>query len=97
MLVLDFCGCMDCVLDIFNVMLLDVFNYNLENVLCIYCQVCLGVDYNWLLKLLECFKEVYLEILIKLGLMVGLGEINVEIIEVMCDLCCYGVIMLMFG
>lgn len=88
---------MDCVLDILIVMFLDVFNYNLENVLCIYWQVWSGVDYNWLLKLLECFKEVYLEILIKFGLMVGLGEINEEIIEVMCDLCCYGVMMLMLG
>lgn len=64
-----------------------MFNYNLENVLCLYCEVCFGVDYYWLFELFKIFKEEFLDILIKLGLMVGLGEINEEILEVMCDLC----------
>lgn len=93
----DFRGRMDRVLDILIVILLDVFNYNLENVSRIYRQVRFGVDYNWSLKLLERFKEAYSEISIKFGLMVGLGEINEEIIEVMRDLRRYGVTMLTLG
>lgn len=96
-LVLDFCGCMDRVFDILIEILLDVFNYNLEIVLCLYKLVCLGVDYKWLFELLCCFKEVYLNVKMKFGLMVGLGEEISEIEEVLCDLCEYNVDMLIVG
>ncbi len=56
-----------------------------------------GADYNWSLKLLERFKEAHPEIPTKSGLMVGLGETNEEIIEVMRDLRRHGVTMLTLG
>lgn len=63
----------------------------------IYRQVRPGADYNWSLKLLERFKEAHPEIPTKSGLMVGLGETNAEIIEVMRDLRRHGVTMLTLG
>ncbi len=69
----------------------------LENVPRIYRQVRPGADYNWSLKLLERFKEAHPEIPTKSGLMVGLGETNEEIIEVMRDLRRHGVTMLTLG
>ncbi len=93
-LVPDFRGRMDRALDILTVTPPDVFNHNLENVPRLYRQVCPGADYNWSLKLLERFKEAHPEILTKSGLMVGLGETNDEIIEVMRDLRRHGVTML---
>lgn len=47
--------------------------------------------------LLERFKEAHPEIPTKSGLMVGLGETNEEIIEVMRDLRRHGVTMLTLG
>ena len=85
-LVPDFRGRMDRALDILTATPPDVFNHNLENVPRIYRQVRPGADYNWSLKLLERFKEAHPEIPTKSGLMVGLGETNEEIIEVMRDL-----------
>lgn len=65
---------------ILNVVLLDVMNYNFEMVLCLYKEVCLGFDYVYLLKFLKDFKVLYLDVVMKLGLMVGLGEIEEEIL-----------------
>ena len=96
-LVPDFRGRMDRALDILTATPPDVFNHNLENVPRIYRQVRPGADYNWSLKLLERFKEAHPEIPTKSGLMVGLGETNEEIIEVMRDLRRHGVTMLTLG
>ena len=75
----------------------DVFNHNLENVPRVYRQVRPGANYEWSLKLLEKFKEAHPDIPTKSGLMVGLGETNAEIIEVMRDLRRHGVTMLTLG
>ena len=56
-----------------------------------------GANYEWSLKLLERFKEAHPNILTKSGLMVGPGETNVEIVEVMRDLRRHGVTMLTLG
>lgn len=96
-LVLDFCGCMDCVLEIFKDVLLDVFNYNLEIILCLYCECCLGVNYQWLFDLFRKFKVQYFDVLIKFGLMMGMGESQEEIVEVFKDLCVYDVEMFILG
>ncbi len=96
-LVPDFRGRMDRALDILTATPPDVFNHNLENVPRIYRQVRPGADYNWSLKLLERFKEAHPHIPTKSGLMVGLGETNAEIIEVMRDLRRHGVTMLTLG
>lgn len=96
-LVFDYCGCMDIVLEIIVNELLDVFNYNLEMVLCLYCFLWLGLDFEWLLDLLQKFKQMVLYVLIKFGLMFGLGEIDDEVIEVMQWMCEYDIDMLIFG
>ncbi|KYP96309.1 lipoyl synthase [Sodalis-like endosymbiont of Proechinophthirus fluctus] len=96
-LVPDFRGRMDRALDIINAAPPDVFNHNLENVPRLYRQVRPGADYHWSLKLLENFKAANPRLTTKSGLMVGLGETNAEIIEVMRDLRRHGVTMLTLG
>ncbi len=56
-----------------------------------------SANYEWSLKLLERFKEAHPDIPTKSGLMVGLGETNAEIVEVMRDLRRHGVTMLTLG
>ncbi|UDG79793.1 lipoyl synthase [Candidatus Steffania adelgidicola] len=96
-LVPDFRGCMDWALDIINANPPDVFNHNLENVPRLYPQVRPGANYNWSLKLLERFKASNPKVPTKSGLMVGLGETDDEIIEVMHDLRRHSVTMLTLG
>ena len=59
----------------------DVFNHNLENVPRLYKEIRPGADYQWSLKLLHDFKEMFPNIPTKSGLMVGLGETNEEILD----------------
>ena len=75
----------------------DVFNHNLENVPRLYREVRPGADYHWSLELLKIFKKEFPDIPTKSGLMVGLGETNEEILEVMRDLRAQGVTMLTVG
>ncbi|WMQ73889.1 MAG: Lipoyl synthase [Sodalis sp.] len=96
-LVPDFRGRMDRALNIINAAPPNVFNHNLENVPRLYRQVRPGADYHWSLKLLENFKVANPHLPTKSGLMVGLGETNAEIIEVMRDLRRHGVTMLTLG
>ncbi|MFB6422061.1 MAG: lipoyl synthase [Candidatus Malihini olakiniferum] len=96
-LVPDFRGCMDAALDILSVTPPDVFNHNLENVPRLYRQVRPGARYEWSLKLLKKFKAFHPEIPTKSGLIVGMGETNEEIIEVMRDLRSHCVTMLTLG
>ncbi|XOD70439.1 MAG: lipoyl synthase [Sodalis sp. (in: enterobacteria)] len=96
-LVPDFRGRMDRALDIINTTPPDVFNHNLENVPRLYRQVRPGANYFGSLKLLENFKAANPHLPTKSGLMVGLGETNVEILEVMRDLRYHGVTMLTLG
>lgn len=96
-LVPDFRGRMDRALKIINVAPPDVFNHNLENVPRLYRQVRPGADYHWSLKLLENFKAANPQLPTKSGLMVGLGETNAEIVDVVRDLRRHGVTMLTLG
>lgn len=96
-LVPDFRGCMDRALDIINNAPPDIFNHNLENVPRLYREVRPGANYDSSLKLLETFKVANPNLPTKSGLMVGLGETNSEIIEVMRDLRRHGVTMLTLG
>ncbi|EIJ71892.1 lipoyl synthase [Pasteurella bettyae] len=75
----------------------DVFNHNLENVPRLYKDIRPGADYQWSLKLLREFKALFPNIPTKSGLMVGLGETNEEILNVMQDLRTNGVTMLTLG
>ncbi|HGJ5875665.1 MAG TPA: lipoyl synthase [Arsenophonus sp.] len=96
-LVPDFRGRMDHALTILTTAPPDVFNHNLENVPRIYRQVRPGANYEWSLKLLAKFKEMHPAIPTKSGLIVGLGETNEEIVDVMRDLRRHGVTMLTLG
>lgn len=96
-LVPDFRGRMDKALQIFKLSPPDVFNHNLENVPRLYRQVRPGANYQWSLTLLQKFKQLHPAVPTKSGLMVGLGETNDEILEVMRDLRRHGVTMLTLG
>ena len=85
-LVPDFRGRMDIALKIMEQAPPDVFNHNLETVPRLYKKCRPGSDYQWSLNLLKRFKEMYPEVPTKSGLMLGLGETNDEVIEVLKDL-----------
>lgn len=96
-LVPDFRGRIQLVLKIFNSGLPDVFNHNLENVPRLYKKIRPGANYKKSLFLLESFKKKYDNIPTKSGLMLGLGEKYLEIIQVMKDLYSSGVTLLTIG
>ncbi|TYK64372.1 lipoyl synthase [Colwellia echini] len=96
-LVPDFRGRMDRALEILNQHPPHVFNHNMENVPRLYTKVRPGANYQWSLDLLKKFGEANPTVATKSGLMVGLGETNEEILEVMQDLRDHGVTMLTIG
>ena len=100
-LVPDFRGRLDKALDIFAEYapsgLPDVMNHNLETVPRLYKQARPGADYLHSLKLLKDFKERFPHIPTKSGLMVGLGETDEEILEVMRDMRAHNIDMLTIG
>ncbi|HEY8555164.1 MAG TPA: lipoyl synthase, partial [Burkholderiales bacterium] len=96
-LVPDFRGRLAVALDTLGRALPDVFNHNLETVPRLYKAARPGADYRHSLELLRQFKERYPGIPTKSGLMVGLGETNEEIVEVMRDLRAVGCDMLTIG
>ncbi|NMP16856.1 lipoyl synthase [Thalassotalea sp. Y01] len=96
-LVPDFRGRMDKALEILNAHPPQVFNHNLETAPRLYKKARPGANYQWSLDLLQKFGEANPEVPTKSGLMVGLGETNEEILEVMRDLRAHGVTMLTIG
>ena len=64
----------------------DVFNHNLETVPRLYASVRPGARYFTSLRLLQRVKELDPTIFTKSGIMVGLGEEEEEILQVMEDL-----------
>ncbi|MEY4730641.1 MAG: hypothetical protein RL020_1799 [Pseudomonadota bacterium] len=93
----DFRGRLDRALEILNAAPPDVMNHNLETVPRLYRQARPGSDYAHSLKLLKDFKDVHPNVPTKSGLMLGLGETDEEIIEVMQDLRAHNVDMLTLG
>ena len=93
----DFRGRLDRALDILNTCPPDVMNHNLETVPRLYKQARPGSDYHHSLKLLKDFKAVHPNVPTKSGLMLGLGETDAEILEVMRDLRDHHVDMLTLG
>jgi lipoic acid synthetase len=88
---------MELALDAISLALPDVFNHNLETIPRLYKQARPGSDYLWSLKLLKQFKQRFPNIPTKSGLMLGLGETNTEIIEVMKDMREHDIEMLTLG
>ncbi|MFT5635996.1 MAG: lipoic acid synthetase [Cognaticolwellia sp.] len=96
-LVPDFRGRMDRALEILNTHPPGVFNHNLETAPRLYTKARPGANYQWSLDLLKKFGEANPSVPTKSGLMVGLGETNEEILQVMRDLRAHGVTMLTIG
>ncbi|WP_153110497.1 lipoyl synthase [Propionivibrio limicola] len=96
-LVPDFRGRMEVAIDVLGRALPDVLNHNLETVPRLYKEARPGADYIHSLEFLKQFKARYPQIPTKSGLMVGLGETDDEILEVMRDLRAHGVEMLTIG
>ena len=96
-LVPDFRGRLDRALDLLAGAPPDVMNHNLETVPRLYRESRPGSDYQHSLTLLEEFKQRVPGVPTKSGLMVGLGETDDEILQVMRDLRAHGVDMLTVG
>ena len=75
----------------------DVLNHNLETVPRLYREARPGADYAGSLRLLRECKARMPHVPTKSGLMLGLGETDDEIIEVLKDLRAHGVDMLTLG
>ena len=96
-LVPDFRGRHEEALDALSASLPDVLNHNLETVPRLYKLARPGADYAHSLKLLKEFKARFPHIPTKSGLMLGLGETDDEVLEVMRDLRAHDVNMLTIG
>ncbi len=96
-LVPDFRGRLDIALEILAATPPDVMNHNLETVPRLYRQARPGADYAHSLELLSQYKARRPGIPTKSGLMLGLGETDAEILEVMRDLRAHQVDMLTIG
>jgi len=96
-LVPDFRGRLERALDVLSAAPPDVMNHNLETVPRLYRQARPGGDYAHSLALLQQFKRRHPHVPTKSGLMVGLGESDDEIVQVMRDLRAHDVDMLTIG
>lgn len=93
----DFRGRADVALDLLAADAPDVMNHNLETVPRLYRQARPGADYAYSLELLQSFRRRCPEVPTKSGLMLGLGETDEEVVEVLRDLRRHGVDMLTVG
>lgn len=96
-LVPDFRGRMDIALDILSETPPDIFNHNLETVPSLYKQSRPGSDYQWSLDLLKKYKARNPSIPSKSGIMLGLGETNEQVIELMKDMREHDIEMITLG
>ena len=96
-LVPDFRGRLDRALDILNAGPPDVMNHNLETTARLYKQARPGSDYGHSLMLLKRFKALHAGVPTKSGIMVGLGETDEEVLQVMRDMREHDVEMLTIG
>lgn len=93
----DFRGRVDKALEVFKSCPPDVFNHNLETVPSLYPKVRPGANYEYSLELLQAFKKQHPGITTKSGLMLGVGESEKQIIDVLKDLRAHQVDMLTLG
>jgi lipoyl synthase len=96
-LVPDFRGRVERAIEILGAAPPDVMNHNLETVPRLYRRARPGGDYRHSLALLQEFKRRHPGVPTKSGLMVGLGEVDEEILQVMRDLRAHDVEMLTIG
>ena len=93
----DFRGRAEAALDILAADPPDVMNHNLETVPRLYRQARPGADYAHSLQLLRSFSVRCPDVPTKSGLMLGLGETDDEVMQVLHDLRRHGVRMLTVG
>ena len=96
-LVPDFRGRLPLALQLLSAAPPDIMNHNLETVPRLYRQARPGADYRHSLALLREFKLRDPGVPTKSGLMLGLGETDEEILEVMRDLRAHDVDMITIG
>ncbi len=96
-LVPDFRGRLELAIDVLSETRPDVMNHNLETVPRLYKQARPGSDYQHSLTLLKDYKARNPDVLTKSGLMVGLGETDEEILEVMRDMRAHDIDMITIG
>ena len=93
----DFRGRMDRALEILKLAPPDVMNHNLETTPRLYKEARPGSDYAYSLSLLKRFKAFAPGVPTKSGVMVGLGETDDEILQVMRDMRAHDIDMLTIG
>ncbi|MDI1240074.1 MAG: lipoyl synthase [Polaromonas sp.] len=96
-LVPDFRGRDDRALEILKAAPPDVMNHNLETAPRLYKEARPGSDYQFSLNLLKKFKALHPGVPTKSGIMVGLGETDEEILQVMRDMRAHNIDMLTIG
>ncbi len=96
-LVPDFRGRDDRALNILTASPPDVMNHNLETAPRLYKEARPGSDYLFSLQLLKKFKALHPHIPTKSGIMVGLGETDEEVLQVMQDMRDHDIDMLTIG
>ncbi len=96
-LVPDFRGRDDRALQILTAAPPDVMNHNLETTARLYKQARPGSDYAFSLNLLKKFKALHPNVPTKSGIMVGLGETDEEVLQVMQDMRDHDIDMLTIG
>ncbi len=96
-LVPDFRGRDDRALAILQAAPPDVMNHNLETAPRLYKEARPGSDYQFSLNLLKKFKALHPGVPTKSGIMVGLGETDEEILQVMQDMRAHDIEMLTIG
>ncbi|MBS0514084.1 MAG: lipoyl synthase [Proteobacteria bacterium] len=90
-------GRMERALEVFAEAPPDVFNHNLETVRELYPNVRPGADYDWSLTLLQRFKAQHADVPTKSGIMLGLGETEVQVHGALNDLRAHDVDMVTIG
>jgi lipoic acid synthetase len=96
-LVPDFRGRLDIALDILSETRPDVMNHNLETAPRLYKQARPGADYQHSLELLKAYKARNPDVATKSGIMVGLGETDEGVYEVMRDMRAHDIDMITIG
>jgi lipoyl synthase len=96
-LVPDFRGRDDRALKILQAAPPDVMNHNLETAPRLYKEARPGSDYQFSLNLLKKFKALHPNVPTKSGIMVGLGETDEEVLQVMQDMRDHNIEMLTIG
>jgi len=96
-LVPDFRGRDDRALEILKAAPPDVMNHNLETIPRLYKEARPGSDYAFSLNLLKKFKALHPSVPTKSRIMVGLGETDDEVLQVMRDMRDHDIDMLTIG